>query len=86
MLILIGRGLDLKERKEARNWKKKREAEKRDGSERKRVRAEAGESGWERKSREGNGKQRSKVAGQDLLDCVVFNVRKDAEVKGRIRS
>ena len=64
-------GSTSRKRKGSRNAEKKRIAE---------------ESGSCWRGSEGNGKQRSKVAGQNLLDCVVFNVRKDAEVKGRIRS
>ena len=76
MLILIGRGLDLREaKKEALDWKKQREADKRKsegkrnaGSEYERKLRKAESERAERKrGREGNGRQRKKDSGSRLV-------------------
>ena len=76
MLILIGRGLDLREaKKEALDWKKQREAEKRKsegkrnaGSEYERkLRKAESERADRKRGCEGNGRQRKKDSGSRLV-------------------
>ena len=76
MLILIGRGLDLREaKKEALDWKKQREADKRKSEGKRNAGSEYGrklrkaesERAERKRGREGNGRQRKKDSGSRLV-------------------